>query len=317
MMPPMSSRPDSADGTSTSGAGARPTIAPRKGAAFAADLLRDRVILVTGGGTGLGYSMAESLGQAGARLLIAARNADRLGAATERLRGQGITADFVESDIRDPAQVAALVRRGVELCGRIDGLVNNAAGNFLCTAEDLSPGGFDAVVKIVLYGTVYCTLAVGRHLMDRGAPGSVLSIVTPYAWTGSPFVLPSACAKAGVLTMTRSLAIEWGVYGIRLNAIAPGPFPTEGAWKALVPDPKLLGGMIEKRIPMARVGEHSELANLAVFMMSDLCPYQNGDCVTLDGGGWLAGASEFGEYCHTPREQIKTVLSAMRPAKKS
>jgi NAD(P)-dependent dehydrogenase (short-subunit alcohol dehydrogenase family) len=158
---------------------------------------------------------------------------------------------------------------------------------------------------------------VGRRLIARNAPGSILSILTPYAWTGSPFVLPSACAKAGVLAMTRSLAIEWGVYGIRLNAIAPGPFPTEGAWSRLVPDQSMIEGLVQKRIPMARVGEHSELANMAVFLLSDLCPYQNGDCVTLDGGGWLAGASEFGEYCQAPREQVKAVLRAMRPGKKS
>ena len=168
----------------------------------------------------------------------------------------------------------------------------------------------------MLYGTVYTTLAVGRHLIGRKAPGSVVSIVTPYAWTGSPFVLPSACAKAGVTTMTRSLAIEWGIYGIRLNAIAPGPFPTEGAWKALVPDQSLIDGMVEKRVPMARVGDHSELANMAVFLMSDLCPYQNGDTVTLDGGGWLSGASEFGEYGAYPREPMKQMLRAMRPSKK-
>lgn len=294
----------------------RPTIAPRKAHGFAPDLLKDRVIVVTGGGTGLGFSMAEGLGRAGARLLITARNVDRLGQAADVLRSQGITVDTLGCDVRDAAQVDAMVRLGIERCGHIDGLINNAAGNFLCPSEDLTPGGFDAVVKIVLYGTVNTTLAVGRHLIDRGAPGSIVSILTPYAWTGSPFVLPSACAKSGVMTMTRSLAIEWGVYGIRLNAIAPGPFPTEGAWKALVPDPSMLDGMVEKRIPMARVGEHSELANMAVFLMSDLCPYQNGDTVTLDGGGWLAGASEFGEYGAYPREPMKQLLRAMRPAKK-
>lgn len=307
---------NSGDGSNKKSSTTRPTITPRKTQGFAPDLLKGRVILVTGGGTGLGFSMAQGLGRAGAHLLISARNVDRLGQAADTLRSQGITVDTIGCDVRDAEQVAAMVRRGVELCGHIDGLINNAAGNFLCPSEDLTPGGFDAVVKIVLYGTVHCTLAVGRHLIERGAPGSIVSILTPYAWTGSPFVLPSACAKSGVMTMTRSLAIEWGVYGIRLNAIAPGPFPTEGAWKALVPDAGLLDGMIEKRIPMARVGEHSELANMAVFLMSDLCPYQNGDTVTLDGGGWLAGASEFGEYGAYPREPMKQLLRAMRPPKK-
>jgi len=307
---------NSGDGSKTAGKVARPAISPRKTQGFAPDLLKDRVMLVTGGGTGLGFSMAEGLGRAGARLLITARNVDRLGQAAEKLRSQGITVDTLGCDVRDAEQVNAMIRQGVERCGHIDGLINNAAGNFLCPSEDLTPGGFDAVVKIVLYGTVNCTLAVGRHLIDRGAAGSIVSILTPYAWTGSPFVLPSACAKSGVMTMTRSLAIEWGIYGIRLNAIAPGPFPTEGAWKALVPDASLLDGMVEKRVPMARVGEHSELANMAVFLMSDLCPYQNGDTVTLDGGGWLAGASEFGEYGAYPREPMKQMLRAMRPPKK-
>lgn len=295
----------------------RPRISPRKQRGFAPDLLADQVILVTGGGSGLGLAMAEGLGLAGARLLIAGRNAERLGGACEDLRKKGISVDAVPVDVRDPEQVAAMVKRGVEVAGRIDGLINNAAGNFLCAAEDLSPGGFDAVVKTVLHGSVYTTLEVGRHLIGRGAPGHILSILTTYVVTGSPFVLPSACAKAGVLAMTRSLASEWGIYGIRLNAIAPGPFPTEGAWKALVPGGVSMEGMVERRIPMARVGEHSELANLATFLMSDLCPYQNGDLVTVDGAGALCGGADFGEYTAAPRDQMKHLFSAMRTPKKS
>lgn len=291
-----------------------PTISPHRGAAFAPDLLKDQVIIVTGGGTGLGFSMAEGLARCGARLVLAARSAERLEVAADKLRQAGTQALAVATDVREAEQTEALVRRAVEAFGRVDGLVNNAAGNFLVAAEDLSPRGFDAVVRIVLHGTVNCTLAVGRHLIARGAPGSVLSIVTPYAWTGSAFVLPSACAKAGVLAMTRSLAVEWGVYGIRLNAIAPGPFPTEGAWKALVPEGA--EEQARRRVPMLRLGEHSELSNLAVFLMSDLSPYQNGDCVTIDGAGWLAGAGEFSELRHPARDQVKALLRAMRgPAK--
>ncbi len=294
----------------------RPAITPAQGPVFARDLLDGRVILVTGGGTGLGYSMAEGLGQAGARLVLAARNGERLEAAAARLRAEGIDAIAVPADLRDPAQVQALVDQAVAGMGRIDGLINNAAGNFLCASEDLSPGGFDAVVKTVLHGTVYATLAVGRHMIGRKAPGSILSIVATYVDSGSAFVLPSACAKAGVLAMTRSLAVEWAVYGIRLNAIAPGPFPTEGAWQALVPPG--LSGFEEQgklRVPMGRFGEHRELANLAVFLMSDACPYQNGDCVTVDGAEHLGGAGEFNAFCRPPRDQVKAIFRAMRPAK--
>lgn len=295
----------------------RPHVQPLSTPVFAKDLLKDKVILITGGGSGLGLSMAEGLGAVSAQLIITGRSVERLGAATEKLRSRGIAVEPLACDVRDPEQVAAAVRQGIERCGRIDGLINNAAGNFLCAAEDLTPGGFDVVVRTVLYGTVNCTLEVGRHLIARGAPGSVISILTPYAWTGSAFVLPSACAKAGVLAMTRSLAVEWGEYGIRFNAIAPGPFPTDGAWQRLVPDPSLIEGMVRKRIPMGRVGEHSELANLAVFLMSDASPYQNGDCVTIDGGSWLSGAGEFSEYTALPREQVKAVFRAMRPPKKA
>lgn len=294
-----------------------PTIVPRKTPVFAPDLLKEQVIIVTGGGTGLGYAMAESLGRFGAKLVLAARNADRLGAAAERLRGQGIEAISVPADVREPLQVDELVRRAVEAHGRVDGLVNNAAGNFLVTAEDLTPGGFDAVVRIVLHGTVHCTLAVGRHLIERRAPGSILSIATTYAWTGSAFVLPSACAKAGVLAMTRSLAVEWAAYGIRLNAIAPGPIPTEGAWQALVPPGFPAEEHMRRRVPMERLGEHSEIGNLAVFLMSAACPYQNGDCATMDGGEWLGASGEFAELRQLPREQLKQILQAMRPRKRS
>jgi len=293
----------------------RPSRKPRSSAVFPPDLLSGQVIIVTGGGSGLGLSMADGLCKAGAQVVICGRNVERLGQAVEKLRSQGGKAGAIPCDVRDAEQVAQLVAKTVEGYGQIDGLINNAAGNFLCAAEDLTSGGFDAVVKIVLYGTVNATMAVGKHLIARGAPGSVLSIVTSYAWTGSAFVLPSACAKAGVLAMTRSLAVEWGIYGIRCNAIAPGPFPTEGAWSRLVPEASMIEGLVEQRVPMGRVGDHSELANLAVFLMSDASPYQNGDCVTIDGGSWLQGAGEFSEYARYDRERLKTLFRAMRPKK--
>ena len=195
--------------------------------------------------------------------------------------------------------------------GKLDGLVNNAAGNFLVPSEDLTPNGFDAVVRTVLHGSVFCSLAVGRHLLERKAPGAIVSIVTTYAWTGTAFALPSACAKAGVLAMTRSLAVEWGHAGIRLNAIAPGPIPTEGAFSRLMASPEAQKNALG-RIPLARFGTTEEIANLATFLLSDLCPYQTGDCVTMDGGEWLAGAGEFSDYRKVPRDAFKAALAALR-----
>jgi len=208
-----------------------------------------------------------------------------------------------------------MVAHAISRFGKIDSLVNNAAGNFLVTSEDLTPNGFDAVVRTVLHGSVYCTLAVGRHLLERKAPGSIVSVVTTYAWTGTGFALPSACAKAGVLAMTRSLAVEWGEHGIRLNAVAPGPIPTEGAWTRLMAFPQAEKNTLE-RIPLGRLGTPEELSNLVVFLLSDLCPYQTGDCITMDGGEWLAGAGEFSDYRKIPRAVFKEALEKMRPRKK-
>lgn len=286
-------------------------------AAFAPDLLRDRSILVTGGGSGLGLAMAKAFVAYGAKVTIAGRSDDRLKNALDEIRGEkreaggGGEADAFAADVRDPDQVKALVARTIERFGRVDGLVNNAAGNFLATSEDLTPNGFDAVVRTVLHGSVHCTLEVGRHLLARKAPGAIVSIVTTYAWTGTAFALPSACAKAGVLAMTRSLAVEWGHAGIRLNAIAPGPIPTEGAFSRLIPNEEAKRAALG-RIPLGRFGETSEIANLATFLLSDLCPYQTGDCVTMDGGEWLAGAGEFSDYRKMPRETFKAALAAMR-----
>ncbi len=282
---------------------------------FTKDTLAGKRIIVTGGGTGLGLSMAKKMADVGASLVLAARNLERVEQAAEEIRSRGGRAVGLAVDVRNPESVEAMVAKAIESVGGIDALVNNAAGNFLCASEDLTPNGFDAVVKIVLYGTVNCTLEVGRHLLERGAPGAVISIVTSYAWTGSSFVLPSAVAKAGVIAMTRSLAAEWGHANIRLNAIAPGPFPTEGAWKALMPTPDFEEAG-KQRIPMKRFGEHDELANVATFLLSDMARYQTGDVVTIDGGEWLATGGSFNQFLTFPRDQVRGMLQAMKGARK-
>jgi len=277
---------------------------------FRDDLLAGKTVLVTGGGSGLGLSMSKKFAALGANVAITGRSAERL----EGAAGEIGPADRVAThpcDVRDFASVEAMVAAAAERFGGIDILINNAAGNFLATTEDLTPNGFNAVVSTVLNGTFHATLAVGRRMIERKAGGSILNIVTTYAWTGSAFVVPSACAKAGVLAMTRSLAVEWATYGIRSNAIAPGPFPTEGAWNALMPTPEL-EAEAKARIPMGRFGQHEELANLAAFLVSDAAPYINGEVVTIDGGEWIASGGEFNGLTRMPRETVKGALKAMR-----
>src|SRR5215471_522074 len=283
---------------------------------FDSRTLFDKSIIVTGGGSGLGLAMAAQFASLGAKVTIAGRTQEKLEAAAQEIRPaarEGGEVDLFAADVRDPAQVDALVAFAAGRFGKIDGLVNNAAGNFLVAAEDLTPNGFDAVVRTVLHGSVFCALAVGKHLLARKAPGAIISIVTNYASSGSgtAFALPSACAKAGVLAMTRSLAVEWGFAGIRLNAIAPGPIPTEGAFSRLLASPDAQKNALS-RIPLGRFGRTEEIANLATFLLSDLCPYQTGDCVTMDGGEWLAGAGEFSDYRRVPRDQFRAALAAMR-----
>jgi NAD(P)-dependent dehydrogenase (short-subunit alcohol dehydrogenase family) len=280
---------------------------------FKSDLLQNKVILVTGGGSGLGLSMSKRFAELGATLVICGRNAERLtsGATAIKQAGNGRDVFTFSCDVRDYEAVEKMLAAIIEKAGMPHILVNNAAGNFLAATEDLSPGGFDAVVKIVLYGTFNCTQALAKRWIAQKAPGTVLNIVTTYAENGSAFVVPSACAKAGVLAMTRSLAAEWGVYGIRLNAIAPGPFPTEGAWKRLFPSAEF-GEQYKKRVPLGRFGQHSELANLAVFLLSEEAQYVNGECVVIDGGEALAGAGQFSQLAQLDRAMLKKMMRQMR-----
>jgi NAD(P)-dependent dehydrogenase (short-subunit alcohol dehydrogenase family) len=259
---------------------------------FQSDLLQDQRILITGGGSGLGKSMGRRVLELGAKLVICGRREQVLAETRAEFE-----ADFpgrtraIPCDLRDAAQVDALVE-AIWDEGPLDALVNNAAGNFLARSETLSPRALDAVLAIVMHGTAYVTLACGKRWLAGKHKGKVLSIVATYAETGSPYVVPSAMAKAGVLAMTRSLAVEWGGRGIRLNAIAPGPFPTEGAWSRLVPNEAMDKAWMNK-IPLGRVGEHRELADLAAFLLAEGSAYINGEVVVIDGGEWLKGAGQF------------------------
>jgi NAD(P)-dependent dehydrogenase (short-subunit alcohol dehydrogenase family) len=280
---------------------------------FASDVLHGHTILVTGGGTGLGKAMALRYAELGAKLALLGRRTQPLEAVTAEIRQAGGQAAYACADVRDRASVDAAIDQLEAELGPLTDIVNNAAGNFLCASEDLSPGGFDAVIKIVLYGTFNVTQSVGRRWIERGPREhergyTVLSIVTTYAWMGSAFVLPSACAKAGVLALTRSLATEWACYGVRLNAIAPGPFPTEGAFSRLAtPGSEAL---VEHRIPLGRFGRPPELADLAVYLTC--AGYVTGECVTIDGGEWLKVGQEFASITDQPRDQVKQMLAALR-----
>jgi NAD(P)-dependent dehydrogenase (short-subunit alcohol dehydrogenase family) len=279
---------------------------------FRADLLAGKTTLVTGGGSGLGRSMALQLAALGAKVAVLGRRPEPLAETVEAIRQAGGQAAGVTCDVRDSAAVRAAFDRVESELGPPNQLINNAAGNFLCASEELTDGGFDAVVRIVLYGTFHCTRELGQRLIARQQKGEILSIVTTYTGIGSAFVLPSACAKAGVVAMMRSLAVEWALYGIRLNAVAPGPFPTEGAFSRLMPGSEL-EKQARRRIPSRRFGEHEELTNLVAYLMSDASPYQTGDVVTIDGGEALLSGQQFAGLVHLDRAVAKEMMASLKP----
>ncbi len=258
------------------------------------DALKGKTILVTGGGTGLGRSMGTYFLKLGANLVITSRKLDRITQAAKEMEEEtGGKVLALQSDVRDFEQVMAVKEAAIKEFGKVDILINNAAGNFISPTERLSPGAFEAVIGIVLQGTVNFTLAFGKEWIKNEQPGTILNIVTSYAYTGSGYVVPSACAKAGVLAMTRSLAVEWAKYKIRVNAVAPGPFPTKGAWDRLMPANLQEKFAVENKVPVGRNGEHQELSNLCAYLVSDFSAYMTGEVVTLDGGEWLKGAGQF------------------------
>lgn len=259
-----------------------------------AGALKGKTIIVTGGGTGLGKSMGKYFLELGANLVITSRKKEVLDETASALADEtGGKIIAVACDIRKYEEIENVIKIAEAAFGRIHGVLNNAAGNFISPTERLSHRAFDIVVDIVLKGTYYFTLAAGKNWISKKQPGTFLNIVTTYAWTGSGFVVPSACGKAGVLALTRSLAVEWAKYKIRSNAIAPGPFPTEGAWSRLLPGELVKEFDPAKRVPLKRVGEHQELANLAAYLMSDYSAYVNGEVITIDGGEWLRSGGEF------------------------
>ena len=259
---------------------------------FTPSLLKDQVAVVTGGGTGLGLAIAARLGELGARVAIGSRNAENIVRGSAELRHAGLDPLVVQIDVRNPEQVDEMVARVVRHFGRIDILINNAAGNFVCKAEDLSPNGWNSVVGIVLNGSFYCSRAVGRHMIARGGGGSIVSILANYVWTGSAGTVHSAAAKAGVMSMTQTLAVEWAQHNIRVNAVAPGPIDTPGAAKQLWNSPEAVQ-RITDTVPLRRWGKPSDVADAVAFLVSEHAGFITGEILTVDGGAWI-GKGTFG-----------------------
>jgi NAD(P)-dependent dehydrogenase (short-subunit alcohol dehydrogenase family) len=281
------------------------------------DALKGKVIVVTGGGSGLGKAMTKYFLELGAQVAITSRDLEKLKNTAKELETEtGGTCLPLQCDVRHYEEVENMLQEVLKAFGKVDVLLNNAAGNFISPTERLSANAFDTVIDIVLKGTKNCTLAFGKHWIDtKQTSATVLNIVTTYAWTGSAYVVPSATAKAGVLAMTRSLAVEWAKYGIRTNAIAPGPFPTKGAWDRLLPGDLAEKFDMSKKVPLKRVGDHQELANLAAYLVSDFSAYVNGEVIVIDGGEWLKGAGQFNLLEAIP-EELWDQLEMMIKAKK-
>jgi NAD(P)-dependent dehydrogenase (short-subunit alcohol dehydrogenase family) len=253
---------------------------------FIPTLLEGQVAVVTGGGTGIGLAIAKRLGALGARIVIGSRNSANLESGSADLRHAGLDPLAVQVDVRNPEQVDELVERSVRHFGHIDILINNAAGNFVCRAEELSPNGWNAVIGIVLNGSFYCSRAVGRHMIARGQGGSIVSILANYVWTGSAGTIHSAAAKAGVMSMTQTLAAEWAKYRIRVNAVAPGPIESPGAAKQLWNTPEAVQ-RITDLVPLKRWGTPEEIADSVAFLVAPGSGYITGEILTVDGGAWL------------------------------
>ncbi|WP_164515344.1 SDR family oxidoreductase [Flavobacterium ustbae] len=282
------------------------------------DALQGKVIVVTGGGSGLGKAMTKYFLELGAQVAITSRDLEKLKTTAAELEKEtGGKCLPLQCDVRHYEEVENMLQETLKAFGKVDVLLNNAAGNFISPTERLSANAFDTVIDIVLKGSKNCTLAFGKHWIDtKQTSATILNIVTTYAWTGSAYVVPSATAKAGVLAMTRSLAVEWAKYGIRSNAIAPGPFPTKGAWDRLLPGDLSEKFDMAKKVPLKRVGDHQELANLAAYLVSDFSSYINGDVITIDGGEWLKGAGQFNLLEAIP-EELWDQLEMMIKAKKN
>lgn len=279
--------------------------------------LKGKTILITGGGTGLGRSMGTYFLKLGANLIIISRKLAVLEEAAKEMEAEtGGKVLPLACDIRNIEDVEKVIQEGLAHYGSIDALVNNAAGNFISPTERLSSNAFSSIIDIVLKGTVNCTLTLGKHWIAQKQAAVVLNIVTTYAFTGSAYVAPSAAAKGGVLALTRSLAVEWGKYGIRHNAIAPGPFPTKGAWERLLPGDLAEKFDFKQRVPLKRVGEHQELANLAAFLLSDFSGFINGEVITIDGGEWLQGAGQFSALEAVPEQMWDVLEQQIRKTKK-
>jgi NAD(P)-dependent dehydrogenase (short-subunit alcohol dehydrogenase family) len=250
---------------------------------FAGRVLEGQTAIVTGGGTGIGLAIARALGRQGARIVIASRGQQHLDAGAATLRDAKCEALAVPVDVRQPDEVDRMVERTLDAFGRIDILVNNAAGNFICRAEDLTPNGWNAVIGIVLNGSFYCSRAVGRHMIERGGGGSIVSILANYVSTGSAGTIHSASAKAGVLAMTRTLAVEWARHRIRVNAVSPGPIESAGAARQLWSSGEAVEH-ITRTVPLGRWGTADEIANAVLFLVSPHAAYVTGDVLTVDGG---------------------------------
>ena len=278
---------------------------------FKEDLLKGKRILVTGGGTGLGKEMASHYGQHGADLYICGRRENVLkDTATEIEDKYGVKVNYETLDIRASSDVESYIDQIFQE-GPLDGLVNNAAGNFISPTKDLSHKGFDAIANIVFHGTFYITHSVGKRWIEQKLKGSIISILTTWVWTGSPYVVPSAMSKSGLHAMTQSLAAEWGKYGIKVNAIAPGPFPTKGAWDRLNPggenDSDFMGS-----VPVGRLGEMNELQNLATFLMADGCDYLTGQTIAIDGAQYLTGGGTFSALDKVSEEDWEQLRAMIR-----